>query len=73
MTYIFYNSQGQLMKHADAREWGGIQQGLSSYRWDEFDNGTPVSSINSGIFYYTIVSKLGSTFDTKKGSVVIVN
>lgn len=63
-----YSADGKRIKHASKADFGGLQRGLNTYRWDglsESGKGLPM-----GLYYYEIVNSFDSRKEKRKGSIL---
>jgi len=65
-----YSTDGRLVAHAGKEEFGGLQKGINTYRWDARTNGGEV--LPSGLYFYEIINSFDSRKDKTKGSVFIL-
>ena len=65
-----YSTDGRLVKHVDAADFGGIVQGSNRYKWDgHSDYG---DRLTNGLYYYEFVNNIDSRKEKQKGSILLL-
>lgn len=65
-----YSTDGRLVKHVDASDFGGIIQGSNRYKWDGYsDYG---DRLTTGLYYYEFVNNIDSRKEKQKGSILLL-